>query len=112
MPGIFISYSKSVWEFRGGYFRFFWSPFRGEKYFVVGEDVEVEPVMGGEYIRDIYTRPYNPTEDKLLVGLRSGDELRKLNARAQIEDVRRMHKGWRMQDVKLKSLVTGAFWEW
>ena len=74
----------------------FWGSFRGEKYYFVGEDVEVEPVMGGEYIRDIYTRPYSPTEGRLLVGLRSGDELWKLNVKAQIEDVRRMHKGWKM----------------
>jgi hypothetical protein len=52
----------------------------------------VEPVMAGEYIQDIYARPYSPTEDKLLVRRRTADELWKLNVEAQIEDVRRMHK--------------------
>jgi hypothetical protein len=72
--------------------------------------------MAGEYIQDIYARPYSPTEDKLLVRRRTADELWKLNVEAQIEDVRRMHKerkaGWKLPGIKLKSLVTKGFWGW
>jgi hypothetical protein len=73
----------------------FWSSFRGEKHFRVGGEEEVrvvEPVIAGEYTRDIYARPYSPVGDKLLVRLRTADKLWKLNMEAQIEDVRRMHK--------------------
>jgi hypothetical protein len=95
----------------------FWSSFRGERHFLVGGEEEmrvVEPVMAGEYIRDIYAMPYSLTEDKLLVRLRTADELWKLNT--QIEDVRGMHKemkaGWKLPGIELKSLVTKGFWEW
>jgi hypothetical protein len=95
-----------------------WSSFRGEKYFVVGgageEEVSVvEPVMAGEYIRDIYARSYSPTEDKLLVRLRTADEMWKMNVEAQIEDVGRMHverkAGWKLPRIELKSIVTKGF---
>jgi hypothetical protein len=54
------------------------------------EVMVVEPVIGGEYIRGIYTRPYSPKEDKLLVRLKAADNIWKLNVEAQIEDVRAM----------------------
>jgi hypothetical protein len=115
---VLVAHFRSVWEFRGGYF-VFWSSFHGERRFIVGgkEEVRVvELVMAGEYIRDIYARPYSATEDKLLVRLGTADELWKLNVVAQIEDVRRMHKerkaGWKLPGIDLKSLVTKGFWEW
>jgi hypothetical protein len=91
----------------------FWSSFRGEKYFVVDEDVEVvEPVIGGEYIRAIYTQPYSPRADKILARLKAADGIWKLNVEAQIEDVRAMHKEWKMPRIELKSLVAKGFCEW